>query len=97
MDMPRIFAVGTGRSRRVVAGFLPLWRMCALDPAYLLRPDVGPALVAAAIVHEAVHARLIAYGIPHGPRMAVRIERACRRAEESFLGLVSNHDERAGR
>ena len=44
-----------------------------------------PEQIAAALVHEAVHLRIAARGIPYHPRLRGRIERICTLAEASFL------------
>ena len=81
--MPRIFVAATGRNRRVIAAYAPTWRMCLIDPAFARREDVSAEMLAAAIVHEATHARLLHL---HGrcAQPPERIEQMCIRRDKAF-------------
>lgn len=58
--------------------------MCELDTDYMCSADATPADVAATIIHEATHARLLRAGIDFEEERRARVERACFRAEIRF-------------
>ena len=76
----RLYVSGTGAP--YVARWLPTLNMCLLTVDWVLRPDVRPANIACAIVHEATHARLLRFG--YDERIRHRIERICHKQEEAF-------------
>jgi hypothetical protein len=59
-------------------------RLCELYVHHVTKPTVGPGLIAASIVHEAEHARLLRLGFGYAPAVQHRIERICHRAERVF-------------
>ena len=75
--------------------YFPEQRACMVELTFLARRDIGPAVVAATIVHEGMHARaavlgarLSALGNTEDRRLSAddrsREERICRRAELEF-------------
>ncbi|MEK7402734.1 MAG: hypothetical protein AABZ80_10290 [Gemmatimonadota bacterium] len=72
--------------------YFPEYRACMVELTFLNRRDIGPAVVAATIVHEGMHARIhrrSALGAgpsaqDSGVRDKSREERICRRAELEF-------------
>lgn len=68
----------------------PEQRACMVELTFLARRDIGPATVAATIVHEGMHARIHAWmqrsthDTEHTTRARSREERVCRRAELEF-------------
>ena len=77
--------------RILVAGspdFLGAWHqeqaMCELYEKYVLSPDTTPAILAATLAHEAMHARLMRWGFGYEESIRVRIEGICIKASISF-------------
>ena len=66
------------------AAFAPDARACLVELTFLAHPDITPTQVAASIVHEAMHARLLAMGVRVTPAMRAREERLCRTVEMEF-------------
>jgi hypothetical protein len=64
---------------------------CLLDSEHVLNDR--SELVAATIVHETSHARLLRAGIPYIPRLRERIERTCTLDEIDFLQRLPDSDE----
>ncbi len=69
------------------AAYFPGQRACLIELTFLAHPDISPAQVAASIVHEAVHARVLAMGVRRIEGREAKEERLCRRAELE-LGLA---------
>lgn len=67
-----------------VAQFDPAWRACLLDERFVLAEDTDVAHIAAAIVHEATHARLWHLGFGYDEAIRERVEAACLRREVAF-------------
>ena len=59
-------------------------RLCLLDFHHIMRQEVTPAHVAASIIHEATHARLMKAGFGYEKERRARIERVCSKAEKAF-------------
>jgi hypothetical protein len=72
-------------------GYIPFANACLLDLQYLTRNS--PTSVAAALVHEATHARISLCGIRASEVGLERIERACVKAEIAFLSHVPGAQE----
>lgn len=64
--------------------FYPAESTLLVELTFLARTDIGPATIAATIVHEGVHARIHARGLGPASRAPAREERICRRAELAF-------------
>ena len=81
----RLIAITRARS---AAEYIRAASACFLDARYVeLRT---PEVVAAAIVHEATHARIDRRGIRARADLRVRIERRCVREEIAFLSRLDN-------
>jgi len=63
---------------------------CELDERFVLAETSSPDLVAAAIVHEATHARLWRRGIGYDEMLRARVEAACFRRELAFAARLPN-------
>jgi hypothetical protein len=63
---------------------------CIVELTFCVNPAHGDEEVAATILHEAMHARLHAAGLPLDVEDRARQERFCRRAEIEFGRLVPN-------
>lgn len=76
-DMAGILSAGLGGN-----GEIGRWergpRLCVLDLQHVL--DESPEEIAATIVHEATHARIMKMGIGYGERIRRRVEMVCNRA-----------------
>ncbi len=86
----RIIITGTSR-----ALYTPDLKACVLGYPQLLSD--APERVAAAIVHESVHARLRGVGIPVAPERIAREERLCVRESLAFLDKTPAGREEAER
>jgi hypothetical protein len=74
--------------------YFPEYRACMVELTFLNRRDIGPAVVAATIVHEGMHARIHRHSVFMSRDSAAangaefrdksREERVCRRAELEF-------------
>jgi hypothetical protein len=71
-----------------VGDYLETLKVCRLDGSYLRRPATTAERVAATIVHEATHARLLACGFRYEEVIRPRIERVCLRAEIDFASRL---------
>jgi hypothetical protein len=69
-----------------VACFDARLRACVLDTRFVLRHT--PELIAAAIVHEATHARLSRAGVAYDEALRDRIEAICTRRELAFAAKL---------
>lgn len=58
--------------------------LCELTDAYVLDPRTTPAMLAATLAHEAMHARLYRWGIGYDYEKVVRVERICFKASIAF-------------
>jgi hypothetical protein len=67
-----------------VAQFNPAWEACLLDERFVLAEATEPAHIAAAIVHEATHARLWRCGFGYEEAVRQRVEAVCVRREVAF-------------
>ena len=63
---------------------------CQLDERFLLAETTSPEEVAAAIVHEATHARLMRCGIGYREDLRARVEAVCSRRELAFAARLPN-------
>jgi len=66
---------------------------CVLNPQYVLRDTMTPAHLAAAIVHEATHARLWGMGFRYEEEARPRIEAICVRRELAFSRKLPHGEE----
>jgi hypothetical protein len=71
-----------------VAQYRHKTRLCLLDFHYVMGQEVTPAHVAASIIHEATHARLMKAGFGYEIERRARIERLCFKAEKAFGSRV---------
>lgn len=71
-----------------VAQFDPTWRACLLDERFVLAKDTDVAHIAAAIVHEAAHARLWHWGFGYDEAIRERVEAVCLRREVAFASKL---------
>jgi hypothetical protein len=71
-----------------VAGWAETSQACELDERYLIREATTPEHVAATIVHEATHARLMRCGIGYEEKLRDRVERVCLRREIAFAARL---------
>lgn len=67
-----------------VAQYDPRLGACLLDERFVLAEGTDISHIAAAIVHEAAHARLWRYGFGYDEAVRTRIEAICLRREVSF-------------
>jgi hypothetical protein len=63
---------------------------CELDPRFVLAQTSTPEVIAAAIVHEATHARLMRCGIGYEEGLRARVEAVCFRREIAFAARLPN-------
>jgi hypothetical protein len=80
-DLRQILVCGPADA---AARYDPDRRLCELYVDWVNREDISAEMVAAAIVHEAEHARLWRIGFRYVPELQERIERICHRAERIF-------------
>jgi hypothetical protein len=73
-----------------LARFAPTQEACELDERFVLAETSSPELIAAAIVHEATHARMWRRGIGYDERLRARVEAACFRRELAFAAKLPN-------
>ena len=66
------------------AQFRPEIWACVLDPRFIFDEASTPELIAAAIVHEATHARLWHRGFGYEEDVRARVEYICIRRELAF-------------
>ena len=64
--------------------YFPQTRTCMTELTFLARTDISAAPVASSILHEGMHARMHAMGVPPASQDPAREERICRRAELDF-------------
>jgi hypothetical protein len=63
-------------------------KSCDLDERFVVADTTRPEQIAAAIVHEACHARLTGRGIGYQPELRARVEAVCFRRELAFAGKL---------
>jgi hypothetical protein len=63
---------------------------CELDSRFVRAETSTPEQIAAAIVHEATHARLLRRGIDYSPDLRPRVEAVCLRREIAFAARLPN-------
>ena len=86
-DLARIWVrLVPGAQARYVAAL----ETCEVDERFVLAETSSPELIAAAIVHEAAHARLWRRGIGYDERLRTRVEAACFRRELAFAAKLPN-------
>lgn len=68
--------------------YFPDSRRCLVELTFTVNPTITEPQIAATILHEAMHARLLALGFPLHMEDRARQERFCRRAEIEFGRLV---------
>jgi hypothetical protein len=66
---------------------------CELDTRFVLAEASTPEVIAAAIVHEATHARLMRCGIGYEEGLRARVEVVCFRREIAFAARLPNGGE----
>src|SRR6185503_13261504 len=71
-----------------VAQFSPSWSACFLDERFVLGDTTDAAHIAAAIVHEATHARLWRCGFGYDEEVRQRVEAVCVRREVAFANKL---------
>jgi hypothetical protein len=84
-DLKRIWVTRDGGP---VAHFAYRLDACVLNTRFVLSQDSTPELIAAAIVHEATHARLWGYGIGYDEELRSRVEAVCIRRELAFCAKL---------
>ncbi|HEU5273868.1 MAG TPA: hypothetical protein VFU97_09415 [Xanthobacteraceae bacterium] len=86
-DLDRVWA-------RMVFGYAaqytPAMNACELDVRFVLAVASSPAIIAASIVHEATHARIMHRGIEYAEPIRARIEAICVRRELAFAKKLPN-------
>jgi len=75
-----------------VAQFSPAWQACLLDERFVLGEPTETIHIAAAIVHEATHARLWRYGFGYDEEVRQRVEAVCVRREVAFANKLPGAD-----
>jgi hypothetical protein len=65
-------------------------KMCEIDERFVLADSSTPEMIAAVIVHEATHARLMRCNIGYGEELRARVEAVCFRRERSFAAKLPN-------
>jgi len=73
-----------------LARYVPVLETCEVDERFVLAETSSPELIAAAIVHEATHARLWRRGIGYDEGLRARVEAACFRRELAFAAKLPN-------
>jgi len=63
---------------------------CELDARFVLDETTSPELIAATIVHEATHLRLLRCGIGYEEAVRARVEAVCFRRELAFAAKLPN-------
>jgi hypothetical protein len=85
-DLDRILVQTTAPS--YIASFKPRIWTCMLDEEFVGHSDTTTEIVAAAIVHEATHARLFRCGIGYKESLRARVEAVCFRREIAFAAKL---------
>ena len=65
-------------------------RACQLDVRFVVAATSSPAIIAAIIVHEATHARILNRGIRYEEAIRERVEAVCVRRELAFARRLSD-------
>jgi hypothetical protein len=86
-DLDRVWVM---RLAGTSARFEPKLYACILDQVFLSADSSTREIIAAAIVHEATHARLWRAGIRYDQAIRRRVETACVRRELAFAGKLPN-------
>ena len=68
-----------------LAGYDRSLKACVFDERYIVQETTTIEWIASAIVHEATHARLEAWGVGYDEEKRARIEAICMRREQNFL------------
>ena len=68
-------------------------RACQLDPRHVLDENASSDVIAATIVHEATHARLLRCGVDYDEEKRFRVEAVCFRRERAFAARLSNGEQ----
>ena len=66
---------------------------CELDARFVLDDTTSPELIAATIVHEATHLRLLRCGIGYEQAVRARVEAVCFRRELAFAAKLPNGEQ----
>src|SRR5262245_2116898 len=66
---------------------------CELDARFVLDETTSPELIAATIVHEATHLRLLRCGIGYEQAVRARVEAVCFRRELAFAAKLPDGDQ----
>ncbi len=75
------------RTTYAAAYYIDATRLCVIDRAFLTG-DTTPDRVAAAIIHEATHARLYRHKIPYAEALRPRIEAICDEESAAFAARL---------
>jgi hypothetical protein len=73
--------------------FRQAYKLCALDERFVLADTTRPEQIAATIVHEATHARLMRCGIGYEAELRARVEAICFRRELAFAARLPNGEQ----
>ena len=76
-----------------LAGYNAATKTCELDTRFVLAEASTPEVIAAAIVHEATHARLTRCGIGYEEGLRAQVEAVCLRREIAFAARLPNGEE----
>jgi hypothetical protein len=76
-----------------LAGYNASIKTCELDTRFVLAEASTPEVIAAAIVHEATHARLMRCGIGYEEGLRARVEAVCFRREIAFAARLPHGGE----
>jgi tetratricopeptide (TPR) repeat protein len=73
-----------------IASFEQSVQACALDERFVAAHASQPEIIAAVIVHEATHARLMRCGVGYEEALRSRVEAVCARRERAFAAKLPN-------
>lgn len=89
-DLERVWILVLNGS---LASYNEKLRTCELDPRHVLDENASLEVVAATIVHEATHARLLRFGIGYDEEKRSRVEAVCFRRERAFAARLPNGEQ----
>jgi hypothetical protein len=76
-----------------IGQYSPSFNACMLDSRFLLAETTSAEMIAAVIVHEAAHARLMRCGIGYEESLRSRVEAICTRREVAFAKRLPDGEE----
>lgn len=82
-ELRGVLCFGSGRDA-ALGVYVPMFRVCILDPRHVLNERVVLDDIARTILHEATHARLHQLGVRGATLGGRRIEALCVRAEQDY-------------